>query len=344
MIAAFTTCGCDKQERIESYAVPRHDSLQTSEFLKASGERRPHPERMLAAIVPHGSAMWFFKLQGPPDAVAGHETEFREFLNSIQLSADEKLKWSLPSNWQEKPGNEMRYATLVLSDEPPLEVTVTTLSAGPGDMTDKLLANVNRWRGQLDLPGIEAEDLPSRTETIKAGDVVITLVDYVGKVVPKSAMSGGMPPMMGAAQTSQAKAEAQSDRDTGVKYNKPADWTELPPKQFQLHRFEVVVGQDKAEIAISRAGGARDDNINRWRGQLGLKPLTDNELKNAGKPIEVGSKAGELIEITTEERTILGVMIPEDGQTWFIKLTGATALAAKERARFEEFVKSIRFE
>ena len=342
-------CGCEHQEQVASYTVPRHESLQTPEFLAATAKRKAQPARMLAAIVPHGSELWFFKLQGPPDDVAARDREFHEFLKSVRFANDMKIEWTLPATWKEKPGNENRYATLVLSEQPPLEVTVTVLAAGTDDRTEQLLNNINRWRGQLDLPHIEADDLPTRTETIQAGELTITAINIAGKAAPKSAMGGMMmPPMVGQPNARDAAAPAERSvaeaKDSGLKFDKPEEWTEAPPKQFQLARFLAKDGEQTAEIAVSRAGGERAANINRWRGQLGLNPLSPEELKQAGQPFEVGKKKGELIEIVVEDRSLLAVMIPDGDQTWFIKLTGHAALAVKERSRFEAFAKSLKLE
>ena len=157
-----------------------------------------------------------------------------------------------------------------------------------------------------------------------------------------------MPPGMGRPDPREATAPAEQPgadaKDSGLKYDKPEEWTEAPPKQFQLARFLAKDGEQTAEIAVSRAGGVRAANINRWRGQLGLNPLSPEELKQAGQPFEVGSKKGELIEIVAEDRALLGVMIPDGDQSWFIKLTGHAALAVKERTRFEAFAKSLKLE
>jgi len=343
-------CGCEQQEKIASYTVPRHESLQTPEFLAAAAKRKPQPARMLAAIVPHGSELWFFKLQGPPDDVAARDGEFHEFLKSVRFANDTKIEWTLPAMWKETPGDQNRYATLVLNEMPPLEATVTVLAAGGDDRTKQLLNNINRWRGQLDLPHIEADDLPTRTETLQAGELTVTLINIVGKASPRPAMPGGMiPPGMGRPDPREGAPAAERPAD-GAKgrsespFDKPAEWTEVPPKQFQLARFTVGEGEQAAEIAVSRAGGERAANINRWRGQLGLNPLSPEELKETGQPFEVGTKKGELIEIVVEDRALLGVMIPDGGQSWFIKLTGHAALAAKERSRFEAFAKSLKLE
>ena len=349
LASATLLCGCEQQEKITSYTVPRHESLQTPEFLAATAKRKSQPARMLAAIVPDDTELWFFKLQGPPDDVAARDGEFHELLKSVRFANDTKIEWTLPATWKETPGDKNRYATLVLTTQPPLEVTVTVLAAGGDDRIQQLLDNINRWRGQLDLPNIEADDLPTRTETIKAGELTITVINIVGKAAPKSAMPGGMmPPMMGQPNAGNATPPAVQPgakaNDSGLKFDKPEEWTEAPPKQFQLARFTVGKGEQTAEIAVSRAGGGRDANINRWRGQLGLNPLSPEELKQAGQPFEVGSKKGELVEIVVEDRALLGVIIPDGDQAWFIKLTGHAALAVKERSRFEAFAKSLKLE
>lgn len=350
LVPLLLLSGCEKSERISIYSAPRHESLQSAEYLAEAAKRKPQPARMLAAIVPHGQALWFFKLQGPPDEVEARVAEFQSLLKSLHFDSNKEPDWVLPDTWKETPGNENRHATLIVSESPPLEVSVTVLAKGSDDLTEQLLNNINRWRGQLDLPHIEAADLPSRTETLAVGELTVTLINIKGKAAPRPAMPGGlMPPGMGrpaprgeAPAAERPAGEAQDNG--GSMYDKPAEWTQVPVKTFQLARFTVGEGGEAAEIALSRAGGDRASNINRWRGQVGLSPLSEEELKQTGQPFEVGSKKGELIEIVTEDKAILGVMIPDGGQTWFVKLTGHAATAAKERSRFEAFAKSLKLE
>ena len=349
LVGVALLSGCGKSEQVISYTVPTHESLQTKEFLAESAKRKPQPARMMAAIVPQGESLWFFKLQGPPDDVKARGEELREFLKSLKFSSDDKPEWILPATWKETPGNANRHATLVLSEQPRIELSVTVLTKGPESLTKQLLDNINRWRGQLDLPHIAADDLPTRTETLKAGELTVTLINIVGKASQRPAMPGGMtPPGMGRPSPREA-APATERPTTDAKpgespFNKPAEWTEVPPKQFQLARFTVGEGEQLVEIAVSRAGGDRAANINRWRGQVGLEPLSAEELDKTSQPFEVGSKKGELVEIIAGDKAILGVMIPDEGQTWFIKLTGPSATAAKERSRFEAFAKSLKLE
>jgi hypothetical protein len=343
-IAAATLflVGCERHEDVTTYTVPTHESIQTPEFLKASAARKARPARMLAAIVPHGPALWFFKLQGPPDPVAALEPEFRKLLTSVHFSASGKAEWTLPSGWQDKPvkPGEMRSATLVTPGDPPLEVTVTTLPAGD-DLADGMLANINRWRNQLDLPFIEAGDLPSRTEKIETDKATITLLNIVGRAKPNAGMPGAMPPL--AAAGLESAKDAGDDEPAEIKYEKPAEWIQVRPKMFTIAAFEAVDGKKRVSITLSSAGGSRLDNVNRWRGQLGLEPQSEDEMNKSLQKFEVGKRTGLLVELKGEDRTMLGLMIENGRESVFVKLTGDPELAVKERKRFEAFARSLKF-
>lgn len=343
--------GCEKSEQISTYTVASHESIQTPEFKAETARRRAKPARMLAAIVPQESVHWFFKLQGPPDAVAARETEFREFLKSVRFPTPQKVDWTLPATWAEKrdAGNELRYATLTLAGATPLEVSVTMLPAGD-DLTAALLSNINRWRNQLDLPFIAAEDLPTRTETIVSGDLKITLINIVGKAKPGAAMPGGAMPGMSphldrpTNQERPSREVAQGEpAESGIKYEKPAEWMQVRPKQFTLAAFEVIDGKKQVSISLSRAGGTKSMNVNRWRGQLGLGPLEEEELAKTLQKFPVGTRKGSLVELKSDTQTLVGVMIEDGDMMVFVKMMGDPKLAAQERERFEAFAKGLKF-
>lgn len=343
LAAVFGLGGCGAHEEITTYTVPTHESLQTSTFLEESAARKPHDERILGAIAPMGPAMWFFKLQGPPDAVAARESEFREFLKTVRFPTPERVTWMLPDGWREKPGNEMRYATLVIPGEPPLEVSVTTLPGGEGDPTQRLLANINRWRNQLDLPLIEAEDLPARSEAIKLDELILTIVNYVGKAKPNAMMPGAM-----AAGGMAKRAERPRESSAKMQYEVPEGWNEVQPLQMTMHTFEIKGDEKSATVTISRAGGSQSANVNRWRGQVGLEPLSDGEISQSLTKWPVGTLTGDFVEMAGKDAqgrdwAILGLMIPDGDRTVFVKLAGDPKLAARERMRFEAFAKSLKF-
>lgn len=347
LLAIVGLPGCEKQEQVASYTVPSHESIQTPEFKEKLAQRQTQPARMLAAIVPHGQALWFFKLQGPPEKVSELEPVFRNLLSTVRFNQSTDPTWTLPDGWREDPGDALRYRTLVIPGDPKLETTVTKLFASE-NLDEAILANINRWRNQLDLPFIQLEDLASRTEKMDSEAGPITLLNIVGKAKPKSAMPAGMPSMgqrsEGPEETAKPAAHTAAEKDGEITYNTPSEWTSVPAKSmFTLAAFEAVDGSKKVAITISRAGGSKLANVNRWRGQLGMGPLTDEALQKSLQTIPSGARTAELVELKGEAQTMLGAIIPAGNQSIFVKLTGDHELAARERTRFEEFVKSVKF-
>ncbi len=136
LLLAIATAGCERSEAIVRYTVDKPRLPETK-------------DRTLGAIVPLASQGWFFKLTGPKDAVAAQFDAFSALLKSVHFSDEAKPQWTLPEGWQERPGSDIRFATLVIGDAgardgKPLEVSVTVLPRS-GDEQKFLLDNINRW-------------------------------------------------------------------------------------------------------------------------------------------------------------------------------------------------------
>jgi hypothetical protein len=194
LLLLVLAAGCGRPERIERYTVQKPLPVKTPPSAQASPEQ-PSGEpthRTLAAIVPHGDQGWFFKLTGPKDPVAAHDGAFAAFLKSVRFGADGKPEWKLPAGWQQRPGSDIRYATLTIpSDGAPLEVSVTALPKASGDDENYALVNINRWRDQLKLPPITLEQLASESTEVPLDGATATMVNLVGTASP-AAM--GRPP------------------------------------------------------------------------------------------------------------------------------------------------------
>ena len=337
IIASLMLCGCERSESTESYAVPSHESLQTTEFLSQYQKAHPKPERMLGLVLPRGSQLWFFKLQGNIETVAAHETKVRDFISSITFASDDKPDWTLPPGWQQLPvENELRYATLALDSEPKLELSVTKFPSRPEiPVVEQVVMNINRWRGQLMLPHIDAADLDEQSEKLTIAGGTGYWINIVGRPQPKPA---GMP-----MPTPRARTEEPSERTTGPSeptFTKPAEWAQGPPVPLAVVSLQVLDGNQKGTITVTRAGGDPLLNVNRWRGQLGLQPWTQDEFASTGK-VAIGTMQGDLYELTSESRSIIGVIVPDLDRSWFIKMTGDTSLVERERGRFGDFLKSL---
>jgi len=87
------------------------------------------------------------------------------------------MTWKMPAGWTEMPATEMRVASFkVEKGGKMVDISVIPLAGMAG--TDE--ANVNRWRGQVGLSAVSADDLHKSTENVDAGGQPAQLYDIVG--------------------------------------------------------------------------------------------------------------------------------------------------------------------
>jgi hypothetical protein len=198
-LLALVATGCSERPPITTYTVNKPAPLRPLAnphdaglpmTLPGAAEAPPTGEptdRTLAVIVPITPQGWFFKLTGPAAAVAAQESAFKDFLKTIKFTAGQP-EWTLPAGWQARPGNQFRFATLVIPGEGrPLEVSISGLPNTGEDNAKYVLDNVNRWRGQLRMPPVTAEQLPAESSTVDMNGTQGTLVNLAGHAAP-----GGM--------------------------------------------------------------------------------------------------------------------------------------------------------
>ena len=126
----------------------------------------------------------------------------------------------------------------------------------------------------------------------------------------------------------------------------PDGWSvDASPAAMSVASFTVRVGSQEASLSITPLGGTQDllANVNRWRRQVGLEPLAEL-AESPPASLEVAGRPGSLVDIAGGLRRTLGVISTRGATTWFYKLSGPDRLVAGQRAAFEAFVGSIRFE
>ena len=169
-------------------------------------------ERTVVAVIPRDGARWFFKMRGDSDVVAGARPAFLEFLKSVHFGAGEAApmpsdphagmsgmsgvgmgagmgmaasgqsgkppKWNVPANWTETTPGAMILKSFSIAGDAGQKaaVTISVLGGEGGGM----LANVNRWRKQLNLPELAEDGLPKATESLDVLGGKATLVDFTG--------------------------------------------------------------------------------------------------------------------------------------------------------------------
>jgi hypothetical protein len=103
--------------------------------------------------------------------------------SAVPTASGSDLAWTAPAEWTVKPNGPMRKGSFsIKGDGGEADLSIT---AFPGS-TGGLLANVNRWRGQLGLTPLGEGELDSNTVPLDAGDLHMVVVDFVGNSGGKS--------------------------------------------------------------------------------------------------------------------------------------------------------------
>ncbi len=115
-----------------------------------------------------------------------------------------------------------------------------------------------------------------------------------------------------------------------------------------------VVGKDGKQADVSVVplpglAGSDLDNVNRWRGQVGLPGVSEAELAKLAEPVEVAGQPASLYDQagsnagSGDKTRILAAITRREGVAWFFKMTGDDAVVAEQKTAFIEFLKSVSF-
>jgi hypothetical protein len=138
-----------------------------------------------------------------------------------------------------------------------------------------------------------------------------------------------------------------------VTWTTPAGWTQMPPSEMRVGSFRVT-GKDgkQADVSIvplpGMAGGDFA-NVNRWRGQVGLPPASEDQLQSLAESVQAGGQAAQLYDLaganpaSGETNRILAAIEHRDGTTWFFKMTGDADLVEQQKQDFIAFLGSLNF-
>jgi hypothetical protein len=98
------------------------------------------------------------------------------------------------------------------------------------------------------------------------------------------------------------------------------------------------------------------NNINRWRGEVGLPPVADEggeqftKVKVAGEDAVVFDFAAPAAQAAApaaaqapaaDARRSYVAIVPKGGDVWFLKLIGPATTVTEQRANFDAFLQSL---
>lgn len=111
----------------------------------------------------------------PMPAAGGGDT----MANTAVPTGSDTLAWTAPAHWVAKAPSAMRKGSFAVKGENGTDADFS-ITAFPGD-TGGLLANLNRWRGQLSLPPLATAELDGALQHFDgAGGMHFDVVDFAG--------------------------------------------------------------------------------------------------------------------------------------------------------------------
>lgn len=308
---------------------------------------------------------------------------------TVAAAGGADLVWTAPDQWKPKAASSMRKGSFTVEDGAGA-VADLGITAFPGDVGGDL-ANVNRWRGQLQLEPIAASELGSQVASVENAAVPISLVDLVNgdqrmlaAFVPFNGATWffkltGPTPLLGkekdafiaflktihpapmaSAAVSAAPAPAapgsgnMADTEVikasgpGLKWTAPANWAVKPGSAMRKGSYAVSGPGGDADLSITAFPGdvgGELANVNRWRGQLALAPVSASDLDGAVTRREVNGLRLTIVDLTggsgDARQRLVGAIVPFDGATWFFKLTGPESTVAAEQSTFLSFLNTL---
>lgn len=171
--------------------------------------------RILVAMLKRDDFTWFFKLTGEDAFVASQKANFLSYLKDVSFEAPQlpaghppmagggggmgmgigqgmmgggatvppgtgdQPKWTIPAGWTEIARSPFLVGKFQVTGDGGAKADINvSMSAGDGG---GLLANVNRWRGQLSLGSVDEAGLQKISAPLELAGLKATLVDFAGE-------------------------------------------------------------------------------------------------------------------------------------------------------------------
>jgi hypothetical protein len=129
----------------------------------------------------------------------------------------------------------------------------------------------------------------------------------------------------------------------------PAQWVPKPATAMRKGSYGVPGDGGECDLSITAFPGDVGGelmNVNRWRGQVGLPPIRQEELEASVNRLEANGLRFTVVELAPGAgaggKAMLGAIVPFGGSTWFFKLMGPVPSVQAAKPAFLEFLRSVR--
>lgn len=131
-----------------------------------------------------------------------------------------------------------------------------------------------------------------------------------------------------------------------IEWTLPAGWVEQAPSSMRVGSF-LVKGEngqtaDVSIVPLSGDAGGDLANINRWRGQINLGPIAENQLDQLSQMITPAERRMRLVDFANDGKRLIAAIYTTEGKSWFFKMMGDDATAKAAKPAFLKFLSTIK--
>jgi hypothetical protein len=172
-----------------------------------------------------------------------------------------------------------------------------------------------------------------------------SFADASKQATPPGVATGSAPPN-GQMRVLPGMEEAAQEAGE-LSYTVPEGWEDRPASGIRKANLVVSDASGSAELTVlafpGDVGGMLA-NVNRWREQIGLDPITADALDSVAQPYTISAHGGRYVRLEGSLQSILGGLLPFHGYTWFFKLQGDSMTVLANEAAMKTFLDSVRLE
>lgn len=157
------------------------------------------------------------------------------------------------------------------------------------------------------------------------------------------------------AEDGEAEANPASERlffnANGYRFQVPYAWIDAGPRMMCSLNFRVGKETECFLVVLGGDGGGLTPNLDRWQGQVGLEPLTAEQivalpnvdfLGGSAVMLEaVGEFTGMSGETSFDEKTLIGLALMGGESAYFLKMVGPSKEVAEHRKAFLDFAAKL---
>ena len=154
---------------------------------------------------------------------------------------------------------------------------------------------------------------------------------------------GSMPPDHPPVGSDMAPAATPKE----ISWKVPEGWQEQAPSSMRVGSF-LIKGKtaqqaDISVVPLSGMAGGDLANINRWRGQIGLDPISEADLPKQSQTLSPAGRKMLFVDFANGEKRLMAAIYTRSDRTWFFKMAGEDATVASAKPAFLQFLKSLTF-